>query len=63
MHILTDNCIIYLDNVVYAVQCKDDQWRRGIVMNIQEDSGTTNYTIHCIDYGSTVILTADRYIQ
>lgn len=62
LNVLTNNCIFYIDNAMYAVKCSDNTWRRGVVINIQEGSGTTIYTVQCIDYGFLEILTASRYL-
>lgn len=47
---------------MYAVKCSDNNWRRGIVVNIQKDSSSTMYTVQCIDYGFIETLTANRYL-
>lgn len=47
---------------MYAAQISINDWCRGIVINICEEDNTKMYTFLCIDYGSTDILTADRYL-
>lgn len=46
---------------MYAVQANNNLWYRGIVIQINYSESPHLYTIHCIDYGFTEMLTADRY--
>lgn len=52
-------CMICIENVMYAVQNSLNQWRRGIVVHAFEEDSKRFYTVYCIDYGYTEILTGN----
>lgn len=48
--------------MMYAIQARNDRWYRGFVVHINNNEiGDCFYTVYCIDYGFTDILTTDRY--
>lgn len=55
--------LLYFVESVYAVQIANGRWLRGSVIhvNLNEDNTKNQYTVHCIDYGFTEIITANRY--
>lgn len=52
--------MIYVDNVMYAIQNSLNEWRRVIVVHEFEENCEKYYTVHCIDYGDTETVMGNR---
>lgn len=47
--------------MLYAVKLpSNEHWYRGMVINIENNGTNTMYTVNCIDFGLTEVLTLDR---